>query len=203
MKILIMGLPGAGKTTFAQELVKRLMMNHTVQWYNADTVRALYNDWDFSDTGRKRQVERMRDLSNASETEFVICDFVCPTEDYRKTYNADVVIWIDTIQAGRYADTNKVFEKPASVDYRVTDWGQTKDTIDKFFADHVSIGDSHRRSLAKALSWRALGTIDTFVLSWIITGSVNFAAAIGGVELLTKSILYYAHERVWTRIKLR
>ena len=53
-RILIMGLPGSGKTTFAQELVKRLMLAHTVQWYNADTVRALYNDWDFSDAGRKR-----------------------------------------------------------------------------------------------------------------------------------------------------
>jgi len=200
-RILIMGLPGSGKTTFAQELVKRLMMVHTVQWYNADTVRALYNDWDFSDAGRKRQVERMRHLSDGSETEFVICDFVCPTDELRNIYDADITIWMDTIRAGRFEDTNRAFVPPTKYTYRVTDW--TEHWIEAISKQLVKVGDSHKRSLVKALSWRALGTIDTFVLSWIITGSVNFAAAIGGVELLTKSILYYIHERVWTRIKLR
>jgi len=200
-RILIMGLPGSGKTTFAQELVKRLMMAHTVQWYNADTVRALYNDWDFSEAGRKRQVERMRDLSDESDTEFVICDFVCPTDELRDIYAADITIWMDTIREGRFEDTNKLFVPPTNYTYRVTDW--TEHWVEAISAQLVKKGDSHKRSLVKALSWRALGTVDTFVLSWIITGSVNFAAAIGGVELLTKSILYYVHERVWTRIRLQ
>jgi adenylylsulfate kinase len=201
VKILVMGLPGSGKTTFAQELVKRLMLAHTVQWYNADTVRALYDDWDFSDVGRKRQVERMRDLSDSSEAEFVICDFVCPTDELRNIYDADITIWMDTIRAGRFEDTNRVFTPPTKYTYRVTDW--TEHWVKAIAQQLIKVGDSHKRSLVKALSWRALGTMDTFVLSWIITGNVNFAAAIGGVELLTKSILYYAHERVWTKIKMR
>jgi len=200
-RILIMGLPGSGKTTFAQELVKRLMLAHTVQWYNADTVRALYNDWDFSDAGRKRQVERMRDLSDLSEAEFVICDFVCPTDELRAIYAADITIWMDTIRSGRFEDTNRAFVPPTKYTYRVTDW--TEHWIEAISKQLVKVGDSHKRSLLKALSWHTLGTVDTFVLSWIITGNINFAAAIGGFELLTKSILYYAHERVWTRIKIR
>ena len=122
MKILVMGLPGAGKTTFAAELVKRLNIDYTVSWYNADAVREAYNDWDFSPAGRRRQVERMRELSNAAESDFVICDFVCPTDELRDIYAADIVIWMDTIQAGRFDDTNRVFVPPAHYTYRVTDW---------------------------------------------------------------------------------
>jgi uncharacterized membrane protein len=60
--------------------------------------------------------------------------------------------------------------------------------------------DSHSRSLAKALSWRATGSLDTMVLSFVITGSVKLAATIGLTEIITKSILYYLHERVWLKI---
>jgi len=55
------------------------------------------------------------------------------------------------------------------------------------------------RSLVKTISWRTLGTIDTIFISWIIIGDINFAVSIGGVELFTKMILYYFHERLWTR----
>ena len=58
------------------------------------------------------------------------------------------------------------------------------------------------RSLVKAISWRTLGTIDTIFISWIIVGDINFAVSIGGVELFTKMILYYVHERIWSRSKL-
>jgi adenylylsulfate kinase len=122
MKILIMGLPGAGKTTFAAELVKRLNIDYTVSWYNADAVREAYDDWDFSPAGRRRQVERMSELSKAAKSDFVICDFVCPTEELRAAYAADIVIWMDTIRAGRYEDTNQLFVPPAQYTYRVTDW---------------------------------------------------------------------------------
>ncbi|MGN6550604.1 MAG: DUF2061 domain-containing protein [Pararhizobium sp.] len=61
-------------------------------------------------------------------------------------------------------------------------------------------GDSHARSIVKAVSWRATGSVDTFVLSWLITGSVKFAGSIASVEVVTKIVLYYCHERVWAVI---
>lgn len=60
--------------------------------------------------------------------------------------------------------------------------------------------ENHVRSLAKAVSWRATGTLDTIVVSFIITGRVKVALSIGGFELVTKTILYYLHERVWNRV---
>jgi uncharacterized membrane protein len=60
--------------------------------------------------------------------------------------------------------------------------------------------DTHSRSFLKALSWRATGTIDTMIISLVITGSIKAAAAIGGTEIVTKSVLYYLHERAWLRI---
>lgn len=61
--------------------------------------------------------------------------------------------------------------------------------------------DSRRRSFIKGISWRALGTLDTIILSFLITDRVDLAFQIGGVELITKVVLYYFHERVWTLIK--
>ncbi|CAM1343884.1 DUF2061 domain-containing protein [Tenacibaculum amylolyticum] len=57
------------------------------------------------------------------------------------------------------------------------------------------------RSIVKSISWRAVGTIDTILISWIITGQVNTALSIGAIELITKMILYFFHERVWNNIK--
>jgi uncharacterized membrane protein len=56
---------------------------------------------------------------------------------------------------------------------------------------------SYKRHIAKTISWRIVGTLDTFILSWVLTGSVKIGAAIGGAEVLTKTILYFFHERVW------
>lgn len=200
-KILVMGLPGSGKTTFSQNLIKRLMIKHTVTWYNADVVREMFNDWDFSPEGRTRQVKRMSELADKCDTEFVICDFVCPTEETRKLFNADVVIWMDTITEGRFEDTNKMFVPPSKHTFRITDWD---DAWVKSVTDYLTdTGDTHKRSITKAVSWRILGTIDTFMLSWLITGRVDLAAAIGGTEVITKMILYYLHERAWTKIRLK
>ncbi|SDA82216.1 DUF2061 domain-containing protein [Mesorhizobium qingshengii] len=60
--------------------------------------------------------------------------------------------------------------------------------------------DTHSRSFAKALSWRVTGTIDTMIISLVVTGSLKLAATIGLTEVVTKSLLYYFHERAWLRI---
>jgi adenylylsulfate kinase len=199
-RILVMGLPGSGKTTLSQNLVTRLMLTHSVSWFNADSVREQHNDWDFSPEGRIRQMQRMIDLSKNSGSDFTICDFVCPTDDLRKSFDADVVIWMDTITEGRFEDTNKMFEKPSSVTYRVTDWA---DSWVKSIAFDLTQekSDTHTRSIVKAISWRTIGTIDTFILSWFITGEIKLAAAIGGSEVITKMVLYWLHERGWNKIK--
>lgn len=110
-----MGLPGSGKT----HLAKRLHVHLNCAWYNADKVREMANDWDFSDAGRRRQSERMNTIATfeAVRGRTVICDFVCPTGQTRDEFNADVTIWMNTIEAGRYEDTNKIFEEPTDFDY--------------------------------------------------------------------------------------
>jgi uncharacterized membrane protein len=64
----------------------------------------------------------------------------------------------------------------------------------------IRVRDSHFRSIVKAVSWRVTGSIDTFVLSFILTGSVRVAGSIAGAEAITKMILYYLHERAWSAI---
>ena len=116
--ILIMGLPGAGKTTLADELAPLL----NAKRLNADEVRKAANDWDFSEEGRTRQAKRMSDaaLKLKSEGHNVIADFICPTPEARKLFPADYVIWVDTIKEGRFDDTNKMFVKPEKYDFHVT-----------------------------------------------------------------------------------
>lgn len=63
------------------------------------------------------------------------------------------------------------------------------------------VKEKRYRSLVKAISWRITGTIDTFIVSYIITGKPGIALSISGVEVLTKMLLYYGHERIWTRLK--
>jgi len=118
-KILIMGLPGAGKTTLASKLVPLLK----AKWLNADEVRKEANDWDFSDEGRKRQAKRMAEKAEKFKQEGlnVVADFVCPTPKARELFNPDFIIWVDTIKKGRFEDTNKIFVKPEKYDSRVTE----------------------------------------------------------------------------------
>ena len=113
-----MGLPGSGKTTLAKELVPMLK----AKWVNNDKVRKDSNDWDFSEEGRVRQAKRMSEIAEKYKTEgsFVVCDFICPTPEARKLFNADFIVWVDTIKKGRYDDTNAMFVKPEKFDFRVT-----------------------------------------------------------------------------------
>lgn len=106
---LVFGLPGAGKTTFSKKL-KTLILD--AEHINADEVRKKFNDWDFSEEGRLRQANRMKQLANDSMAKVVILDFVCPKQSYRDIIDADVCFFIDRISESRYEDTNKVFERP-------------------------------------------------------------------------------------------
>ena len=139
--ILIMGLPGSGKTTLASELVPLLK----AKWLNADEVRKEANDWDFSAEGRTRQAKRMwskakefRDQGN-----HVVADFVCPTPAARALFPADFIIWVDTIKEGRFDDTNKMFVKPDKYNYHVTTQ-DAKNWAPKIFKDikknDISVG---------------------------------------------------------------
>ena len=117
IKILIMGLPGAGKTTLAKTLVP--MFNAV--WLNADEVRKEANDWDFSEIGRSIQANRMKRLADEAikNNRNVIADFVCPTENTREDFKADYIIWMDTIKESEFEDTNKMFEQPKNFDFKV------------------------------------------------------------------------------------
>ena len=156
-RILIMGLPGAGKTYFAERLKKyledfstadqmpaeRLMhlelppthWSAKVDWFNADEIRKRYNDWDFSKEGRIRQSIRMFDFAVNCSGDFVICDFVAPLPEMRHNFKADWTIWIDTIDAGRYEDTNKAFVPPDVYDFRITE--QNAEKWVEFVGSHI------------------------------------------------------------------
>ena len=122
MKILVMSLPGSGKTYLSERLQPLL----EAAWFNADKVRSMAGDWDFSEEGRLRQSLRMKSIADfeSSHNRIVICDFVCPTAETRKIFDADITIWLDTINEGRFEDTNAIFEKPEQVGYLVTEWNE-------------------------------------------------------------------------------
>ena len=148
MKILVFGLPGSGKTWLSERLRKHL---NNCAWYNADIIRKCADDWDFSLEGRFRQSNRMKSFADFEKKNgrWVICDFIAPTEETRKAFDADYTIWLDTIKEGRvvtakldelkkiknlpfkadslldskeFKDTNDWFEIPNKIDKRITNF---------------------------------------------------------------------------------
>ena len=113
-----MGLPGSGKTTLASNLVPLL----NAKWLNADEVRKEADDWDFSPEGRTRQAKRMwsKAMEYKNQGFNVVADFVCPTPAARELFPADYIIWMDTIKEGRFDDTNKMFVKPETYNFKVS-----------------------------------------------------------------------------------
>jgi len=162
-RILIMGLPGSGKTYFATSL-KQYLENFsdfyhmqaeslvgskaTVEWFNADDVRKRFSDWDFSPDGRIRQSHRMRELADKSWADFAIADFVAPLAEMRYNYKADWTIWMDTIDAGRFEDTNRMFVPPDVYDFRITE--QNAERWAEFVGEHIL--DRRRRPV---FDWKA------------------------------------------------
>jgi len=150
-RILIMGLPGSGKTTLATALKKYLEANGEISygralteplntncevtWFNADDIRRKYNDWDFSNDGRIRQSIRMFQFSMEAGGDYVICDFVAPLVEMRNNFKADWTIWMDTIREGRYADTNALFQEPEIYDFRITE--QNAEKWAEFIGNHI------------------------------------------------------------------
>lgn len=156
IKILIMGLPGSGKTYLAERLKKYLedngdlknksLVNLTkleslynlkinVDWFNADEIRKRYNDWDFSREGRLRQSLRMAEFALKCGGDFVICDFVAPLPEMRTNFKADWTIWMDTIDNGRFEDTNNLFVPPSNYDFRITE--QNAEKWMEFIGNHI------------------------------------------------------------------
>jgi len=112
-KILVMGLPGSGKTTLAAKIVP-LIYPHCVH-FNADEVRStVHNDLGFSAEDRIKHAERLGWWSSTviRSGAYVVTDFVCPLPEARAAYAPDAVIWMNTINAGRYEDTNQMFVPP-------------------------------------------------------------------------------------------
>lgn len=117
-----MGLSGSGKTFLSKLLQKEL----NCAWFNADNLREMADDWDFSASGRNRQMRRMKSLADfeSKEGRVVVCDFICPTEDLRSSFGADFTIWMDTVKESNYRDTDKIFEEPNNFDLKISKWNQ-------------------------------------------------------------------------------
>ena len=116
MKILIMGLPGSGKTWLGERITKTF----NIPFWDSDVVRKIYNDWGFDQQARERQALRMRKLAEIDSIS--ISAFICPLPGFRSFFFPDKLIWMNTIEKCEYDDTNKLFKPPTKFDVKITKW---------------------------------------------------------------------------------
>ena len=142
-KILIMGLPGAGKTTLARALLPRLNAVHL----NADEMRAnVHKDLGFTVEDRIEHARRLGWLADkiAGAGSYVIADFICPTVKTRAAFGDTFTIWVDRITAGRFADTNTMFEPPEHYDVRISAEGAPEYWVEQICAKLRPVFDMQR-----------------------------------------------------------
>jgi GTPase SAR1 family protein len=126
--ILIFGLPNSGKSTLATAIVRDLDLPED-KYFNNDRVRASYDDWDFSEDGRERQLNRAVQFASRGGTGVV--DFVCPLERGRAMFTNTFKVWMNTANSDKYPDTTSIFEPPTEVDFTVDGDQWWRGTSDK------------------------------------------------------------------------
>jgi len=124
VRILVFGLPGTGKTTVAKMLARKMGAAHI----NADNVRSIHDDWDMTPAGRERQCRRMKTLSELGSGNVVV-DFVCPLQEYRDIFDADINVWVNTKEKCRYPTTNRMFEKPPNPHFAINDYSEIEEVV--------------------------------------------------------------------------
>lgn len=190
-KILIMGLPGSGKTTLARELAPML----GAVLFNADEVRGNINkDLGFALADRIEHARRMGWLCDrvAEAGGVAIADFVCPTPETREAFGDAFVIWLDRIEAGRFADTNRLFVAPGSFDLRVSPEGPARRWAKRAHAAYLAQAGVETGAIARRPAMSVLLKAVAVVAIAVMLRSLVDAAPFSYLTALLQSSLFLA-----------